>query len=158
MKNLTILSSIFILFMSCNCQKKAIEQNSLTENKTMSIQELPIIEYVANTRGFYQKTTFEKNTMYISKNRNETEKGEVNAISDLELSELIDLYSKIDIENLPNFKDPTQARFYDGAAIANLKITVGDKVYESTAFDHGKPPVEIEKFVNKIVALGTKEE
>jgi hypothetical protein len=155
MKKISLLVTTIMVIVSCNCQKKAVEQDpskALNNN-----QSLPVIEYVANTRGFYQKTTIENNAMYISKNRNETSKGEAHSISDIDIAELIDLYSKIDVENLPNFKDPTQARFYDGAAIANLKITLGDKVYESTAFDHGKPPVEIEKFVNKIVALGTKE-
>lgn len=156
MKKTLLLFTIITMIVSCNCQKKKVYQN--TTKSVNKIQNLPLMEYVANTRGFYQKTTFENNTLYISKIRNEKEKGDAFTISELDLSELIDLYNKIDVENLANFKDPTQTRFYDGAAMANLKITVGDTTYQSTTFDHGKPPLEIEKLVNKIVALGTKDE
>jgi hypothetical protein len=33
--------------------------------------------------------------------------------------------------------------FYDGAPIANFKITFKDKTYETPSFDHGFPPKEI---------------
>ena len=60
------------------------------------------------------------------------------------------------MEKVPTLKDPTQKRFYDGAAIANLKIRYKNKDYQTSDFDHGFPPVEIEKVVNKIVAMGQK--
>ncbi len=138
--------------MSCNCQKKASEQNSLKE---ISSQVFPIIEYNANSRGFYQKTTFENNKIYFSKNRDDKSNGEMIKTPNDDLTELMMLYKNIDLEKLSSYKDPTQARFYDGAAIATLKIIVEGKEYETVAFDHGNPPIEIEKFVNKIVALGT---
>jgi hypothetical protein len=62
------------------------------------------------------------------------------------------------LEELPKLKYPTQKRFYDGAAIANLKIRYQDKDYETVDFDHGFPPAEIEKIVNKIVSLAKTEE
>jgi tripartite-type tricarboxylate transporter receptor subunit TctC len=43
--------------------------------------------------------------------------------------------------------------FADGAAIANLKITKQGKTFESQSFDHGYPPVEIEKVVNKMLSF-----
>jgi hypothetical protein len=67
-------------------------------------------------------------------------------------------FEKIDLEKLPTLKDPTQKRFYDGAAIANLKIRYHDKNYETTDFDHEFPPAEIEKLVNKIVSLAKEKE
>ena len=60
----------------------------------------------------------------------------------------------VKLDSLATFKDPTQKRFYDGAAIANLKVTYKEKEYQSLDFDHGAPPVEIEKIVTKIVLLG----
>ena len=80
------------------------------------------------------------------------------AISDADWKELIAEFQKINLDEIPNLKDPTQRRFYDGAAIANLKIRYQDKNYETVAFDHGTPPSAIEKFVNKIVSLAKKEE
>jgi len=61
------------------------------------------------------------------------------------------------LDSLSTFKDPTQKRFYDGAPIANMKVTYKDKEYQALDFDHGFPPIEIEKLVNKIVLLGKKE-
>ena len=66
---------------------------------------------------------------------------------------MVKYFQKINLEEIPNLKDPTQKRFYDGAAIADLKIRFEDKNYETTQFDHGFPPKEIEEFVNKIVSL-----
>jgi hypothetical protein len=62
------------------------------------------------------------------------------------------------LEAFPTLKDPTQKRFYDGAAIADLKVRYQDKNYETVNFDHGFPPAEIENLVNKIVALADEKE
>jgi hypothetical protein len=45
---------------------------------------------------------------------------------------------------LKDLKIPTEKRFYDGAAIANLKI-IYKGVNETPSFDHGSPPYEIKK-------------
>jgi hypothetical protein len=58
---------------------------------------------------------------------------------------------------LASYKDPTQKRFYDGAAMADVKIKHKDKEYQTVTFDHGFPPVEIEKLVNKITSLSKDE-
>jgi hypothetical protein len=71
---------------------------------------------------------------------------------------LIALFEKTNLEAFPDLKDPTQKRFYDGAAIAGLKVRYQDKNYETKNFDHGNPPVEIENLVNKIVALADEKE
>jgi hypothetical protein len=47
---------------------------------------------------------------------------------------------------------PSEKRFHDGAAIANLKVTYKGKTYETTDF-HGFPPKEIQQFVAKINLL-----
>ena len=71
---------------------------------------------------------------------------------------MVTAFGKINLEEIPKLKDPTQKRFYDGAAIANLKIRYQDQYFETTDFDHGFPPKEIEKLVNKIVALAKEKE
>jgi hypothetical protein len=53
-------------------------------------------------------------------------------------------------------KAPSEKRFHDGAAMANLKIVHKEKTYQSKTFDHGTPPKEIEKLVKKINALAEK--
>ena len=115
------------------------------------------IEYIANTRGFYQKISIQNQEVSISRSRNEQGKGETTKISDADWKELVTAFETIQLDSLSTYKDPTQKRFYDGAAIANLKITYKDKSYETTSFDHGFPPKEIKKLVDKINTFAKKE-
>lgn len=116
-----------------------------------------VIEYQANTRGFYQKITIKNQTITVSKDRDGKEKPMPKKISDANWKELVECFKKVALDSLPKYKDPTQKRFYDGAAIADLKITYKDKTYESKSFDHGYPPKEIKKFVDKINSFVKKE-
>jgi hypothetical protein len=59
----------------------------------------------------------------------------------------------LDLDLLSQLKAPTEKRLFDGAAIANLKITKQGKTFESQSFDHGYPPAEIEKVVNKMLSF-----
>jgi hypothetical protein len=115
------------------------------------------IQYVANTRGFYQKITIKNQMVSISRDRNEKGNGASSKISDKDWKELVGYFETVDLDSIPTLKDPTQKRFYDGAAIANLIITYKEKEYETVAFDHGFPPAEIEKLVTKIVSFGKTE-
>lgn len=112
-----------------------------------------VVEYTATTRGFFQKVTVKNQEVFVTKDRNSDEIGKATKISDADWKELINDFKDINLEQIPNLKSPTEKRFYDGAAIANLNITFNDKIYKSQSFDHGFPPAEIEKLVNKINAL-----
>jgi hypothetical protein len=115
------------------------------------------IVYTANTRGFYQKITIQNQEISVSKERDSSDKGVTSKISDADWKELVGYFEKIELDSLSTYKDPTQKRVYDGAAIAELIINYQEKEYQTKNFDHGYPPVEIEKFVNKLVSL-VKEE
>ena len=115
-----------------------------------------VIEYTANTRGFYQKITVKNQMVTVSKDRDENDKSVPTKISDADWKELVQSFKTMELDSLSRLKAPTEKRFYDGAAIANLKITYKDKIYETTSFDHGFPPKEINKFVNKINSFAKK--
>ncbi|WP_367772662.1 hypothetical protein AB3G33_03615 [Flavobacterium sp. WC2421] len=135
-----ILSLLFLtLFLGKGCEG----------DKKQDI-ETAVIEYVANTRGFYQKITIEKQMVFISNDRSGKEKTEPTKISDADWKELIDLFQDVNLDEIKDLKSPTEKRLYDGAAIANIKITYKGISYESPSFDHGFPPFEIKKLVNKI--------
>ena len=144
MKILSLLFLTIFLGKGCEAQQK---QNIDTA----------VIEYVANSRGFYQKITVKNQVVTVSQDR----KGIVTAvptkISDADWKELVANFKTIALDSLVKLKATTEKRFYDGAAIANLKITYKDSIYETTGFDHGFPPKEIEKFVNKITSFAKKE-
>lgn len=142
------ISLIFLtLFLSKSCSNEA--QNDIANS---------VIQYTADTRGFHLKIIIINQKATISQGRGTDNPSEEVAISDADWKELVSEFQKVNLEEVPNLKDPTQKRFYDGAAIANLKIRYQDKNYETVAFDHGFPPAAIEKLVNKIVSLAIEKE
>jgi hypothetical protein len=145
MKAITIILLSVFLVKSCSNQA----QNDIA-NTTL--------QYTASTRGFFQKIIIINQKATVFRDRNSEKFPEEITISDKDWKEIIGYFEKIDLEKLPTLKDPTQKRFYDGAAIANLKIRYQDKNYETTDFDHEFPPAEIEKLANKIVSLAKQKE
>ena len=117
------------------------------------------VEYTATTRGFNLKIVVQDQKAWISNDRTRSGvKPEPVKISDQDWKELLTEFQELDLDEIPNLKWPSERRFYDGAAIGGLKIVYKDKTYESQSFDHGYPPVEIERFVNKIVSLAKNED
>ena len=115
--------------------------------------ESAVIEYSANTRGFYQKIVIQNQMITVSRERKNADNPKGEKISDADWKILIADFQEINLEELPNLKAPSEKRFYDGAAIGELKITYKGTTYQTSGFDHGTPPVEIERFVNKILSL-----
>jgi hypothetical protein len=138
----TIIMIILTIFLGKSCSKE-------TKNDLVNTT----IEYSANTRGFYQKITIQNQEVSISRSRNEEGKGETTKISDADWKELASAFETIQLDSLSTYKDPSKKRLYDGAAIAILKVNFKEKEYESLSFDHGNPPIEIEKIVTKIVSF-----
>ena len=128
------------------------------DNATAQDMQNTVIEYTANTRGFYQNITIKDQLVSVSKDRNNNDKAISTKISDADWAALINDFKELKLGTLKDLKAPTEKRFYDGAAIANLKITYKDKSYETTSFDHGFPPKEIKKLVDKINTFAKKEQ
>jgi hypothetical protein len=115
--------------------------------------KMAVVTYTANTRGFYQRITIQDQNILVSKERGD-QTVTTSKISDADWKTLVTEFSKIKLDDLPNLKAPTEKRFYDGAAIGDLKVAYkGQTTYESSAFDHGTPPAEIAGLVNKMVSL-----
>lgn len=143
MKIITLL--FFTIFLGRNC-----------ENHTTQQIELGIIEYHASTRGFDEKIIIQEKQIKVTTTKRGVESFKKNTINDKDWQKLISILKSIDIDAIPKFKDPTQKRFYDGAAIANLKITLKEKTYESCNFDHGNPPQELKELVEQIILFSEK--
>ena len=144
MKLISLLFLTIFLGKGCNA-----EQNQDIESA--------VIEYTANTRGFYQKITVQNQKFTVSKSRDGKDSPAEQKVSSSDWKKIIDAFQEVDLESIPTLKAPTEKRFYDGAAIADLKITYQGKSYKTQPFDHGNPPVEIEKLVNKITVLALPE-
>ena len=97
MKVFSILVSILITCVSCNCKKKVTESANAVDNQAQSEMQL---EYTANTRGFYQKITIQNQQLYVSKDRNSDEKGAVSKISDSDWNALMGYFETINLAQL----------------------------------------------------------
>jgi hypothetical protein len=138
MKKAIVLLFTILFFAGCAGQKKVVDS---------SIK----VEYKAYSRGFYQSIRVENQMVFVSKNREE--KPVAFKLSAAEWNSVILVVNELNLETLSQMKAPTEKRLFDGAAIANLKITKQGKTYESQSFDHGYPPAETEKIVNKMLSF-----
>lgn len=117
--------------------------NQLSENTTF--------EYSAISRGIYNKIVITSQSISVQKDHESdpiAKKCEEN-----DWSKLGDAFSTIDLKQMPELKAPTEARFFDGAATAQLIIIFEDQTYISQGFDHGTPPQPIEALVKEILSL-----
>jgi hypothetical protein len=145
MRIVSLLSVLLFVLGSCNSLKNGV--GTSVEMKDIEIQ------YEANTRGFYNKLILKNATISSTNDRDGKENPIVQKVSEVDWNALIQELNKVDLENLSNLKAPTEKRFYDGAAIANLKITYKGKIYQSSDFDHGFPPMQIKRVVEMINLL-----
>lgn len=137
-----ITAFFLLLFLGTGC-------DSITAQDMKTV----VIEYTAFSRGFYEKITVKNQTVTISKKRNEEDGVICKKISISDWDELLSYFKEIHLDDIAALKAPTQKRLYDGAAIANIKITFTEKNYETANFDHGFPPREIKQLVNKITSF-----
>ena len=150
MRIVSLLSVLLFVLGSCNSQKNGV--GTSFEMKDIEIQ------YEANTRGFYNKLVLKNATISSTNDRDGKENPIVQNVSEVDWNALIQELNKVDLENLPNLKAPTEKRFYDGAAIANLKIIYKGNTYQTTDFDHGFPPMQIKRVVEIVNLLFKPEE
>ena len=136
MRILSLLLVVMVIGTGCSSQKKT----DMTST---------VIEYSAMSRGYFKKIVVQNQSVSVTNARDA--QAVENKIDEAKWKEIVAEFEKINLESNTTLKAPTEKRFYDGAAIGNLKITQNQKTYESQAFDNGFPPNEIEKLVNLLV-------
>jgi hypothetical protein len=137
----TIFTIFLTLFLAKSCSNEEFDN--------------AIVDYEANSRGFYKKIKIEDKKLYVM-NERKGKSTEV-SLSKKEWNELVEAFKEINLEGMDNLKAPTDKRLYDGAAHANISITLKGKTYTTEGFDHGYPPIEIENLINKLIFLTIKE-
>jgi len=158
MKTYTIIL-ITIFLNACGATKNI--QTDLAENSTKTSTmsktnqtENMTFEYTAITRGSYTMVKANKDTITYQLSR--TSKEETKDCTKQNWDTLTNLASNVDITKIDQLEAPSKAHQYDGAAIANLNVTVGDKTYRTQSFDAGNPPKEIAEIVNYLLSLTPK--
>lgn len=133
MRILSLLLLVMVIGTGCSSQKKT-DMTSI------------VIEYSAMSRGYFKKIVVQNQSVSVTNGRDA--QTVENKIDEAKWKQIVAEFEKINLESIPALKAPTEKRFYDGAAIGNLKITHNQKTYETQGFDNGFPPKEIEKLVN----------
>lgn len=141
MRILSLLLLTIFLGTGCSSQKKT----DMTGTQ---------IEYTAMSRGLYKRIVVENQKVSVTNGR-DTE-AIVSEIDNSKWNKIVSEFEKINLDSLSSLKAPTEKRFYDGAAIGNLKIIQNPKTYETKGFDNGFPPKEIEKLVNLLTDFAKK--
>ncbi|MFD0989447.1 hypothetical protein ACFQ1R_05030 [Mariniflexile jejuense] len=137
MKFLVILLSF--LFVDNGCSASKINQDAIS------------IEYMARSRRTFKHISINKKNISIVNKSGDTPS--TKPCSEADWKNILKVLKPIDVENIPNLNAPSENRFFDGAAIANLKIIYEGKTYESQSFDHGNPPKEIAQLVKEILSI-----
>lgn len=167
MKFLFSLVTLFFLTGSCNSQKEAFKKTNESNVKPkqkiiMTDKEKAIgqsydvaVIYKAISRGFTKYFYISKAKIVLSEDRSLQKMNEYSCESKdwKEIEELLDVVDKKTFQSL---KAPTDKRLFDGAAHTTLSIKQGDVVYMTPGFDDDSPPKEIEKLVNKVLAIVEK--
>ena len=140
MKAITLILLMVVFGKSCNDESKQDIKSA-------------VIEYTANSRGFFGKIVVKDGKAFVYREREKTAEPKTITLSEADEKELIAAFQEIKLDEIAGMKPPTEKRFYDGAAMADLKIIYKEKTYQSQTFDHKYPPAGIEKLVNKLVSL-----
>ena len=143
-----LFSLILLFFVGCKPTKTGVNNH---QNK-----DIPVINYEANARNFVLNIKVEHQVLFVSRSRDAKDYQEKTTLSEDDWKEIITLTKAVDLAKVKGLKWPTEKRFYDGAAHANITFVFEGKEYPANGFDHGYPPVEIEKLVNKILKLTEK--
>ncbi|GAA3595512.1 hypothetical protein Q4Q39_07515 [Flavivirga amylovorans] len=128
-----------LVFVDNRCSELNIDQEAIS------------FEYSTQSRGQYKNIKINKKTISVVDKRGKTP--QVETCSEAHWKTLLKAVKLIDVENIPNLKAPSENRFFDGAAIARLKIIYNGTTYETQAFDHGNPPKEIKELVKEIRSI-----
>ncbi len=139
---------LFVFFVGCKPTKTNVNNHQNND--------IPVINYEANARNFVLNIKVEHQMLFVSRARDVKDYQEKITLSDADWKEIVALTKAVDLVKVKELKGPTEKRFYDGAAHANITFVFEGIEYPANGFDHGYPPVEIEKLVHKIVKLTEK--
>lgn len=150
MKILFGLLALIIVTKECDSNELKSENNA--SSKTALQDTVSNITYTTQSRGSFEEISISKEGVAISKS-NDSNAKTIYKIGEKDWQELMALVSEVPLEKLSRLEAPTDKRLYDGAAMANLKLSKDGKIVETPTFDHGYPPKAIENLVNKVLSV-----
>jgi hypothetical protein len=147
-KIIPILFLALAMATGCSSAKEKTPQVPLQQQ-----DENILFEYTAITRGAYNKIVVSSYDIITLKDRDKKDVVS-NKITPEQWKALAGAYKNIkNVAGINELEVPSQKHQFDGAKAAILTITVGEKFYQSSTFDHGNPPSEIKPLVDEIIEL-----
>lgn len=140
MKTYTIFLLLCCLInIKCISQNNSVESknDTITNNENNQIEKIELREF---TRGTNRVFIYKKDSLITNLNG-------VNSQSEISKSYWENIIREINLLNLSKiftYESPTTKRFSDGALSSIITITSGDTTYDSSSFDAGIPPKELE--------------
>jgi len=126
-------------------------KKKLLLSASKEIEKTSSIEYSASSRGTYIQIIINKKAISTVSKRDGKPLRKKCSTDDWE--RIINALKPIEIKNISELEPPSKDFQFDGAAIAQIKITHDNKAYETQPFDHGNPPKEIAELVKEILSI-----
>lgn len=138
-----------IPFVLCNINYTSQQKGSsdtITSNGVQKKSKIQKIEITEQTRGTNRIITFIPSTRNTSVNGNVS----VDVLSAAAWESIVKQAEQIDLDQIASFRSSSEGRFGDRAFASTILITADGKVYESSTFDSGVPPKELESLYKEL--------
>ncbi|WP_131401749.1 hypothetical protein [Chryseobacterium sp. JM1] len=144
-KLLIALIPLVLSNMNCTSQQKG-SSDTITSNGVQKKSRIQKIEITEQTRGTNRIITFTPGSRSTSVNGNVS----ADVLSASAWESIVKQAELIDLDKIASLKSPSEGRFGDRAFASTLLITADDKIYESSTFDSGAPPKELESLYGEL--------
>lgn len=114
-----------------------------------------VIKYNIGTRGYNREWTYDGKAIQVKQSRPEQKENTI-TISEKDQKSIYKLLEGLDLEKLETLEAPSTKHQFDGAKVANLSFTIGDRTYSVPPFDHGNPNSYIKNLVEKLDQLSSE--
>ncbi|WP_172280738.1 hypothetical protein [Chryseobacterium sp. LAM-KRS1] len=139
MKNIIILllSITTTIIGSCHSQKSTENKHVIKNNQKNDLEKIELTE---QTRGTDRKITFTSDSIVTYLNG----ESKITKSNDTQWTSIVKQTSSLNLDKLPSYTAPTTGRFSDSALSSVIIVTYKGKIYQSSGFDAGAPPKELE--------------
>lgn len=141
--HLILLISLGLANITCTSQQKT-EKNENNLTNFQKTQKIDKIELKEQTRGTNRIITFDSGSIITSLNENITK----SELSSADWENIVKQANLIDLSKISTYESPTTGRFSDRALASTIIITSNGSTYQSSTFDAGIPPKELEGLYN----------
>ncbi|SFN23164.1 hypothetical protein SAMN05421594_1679 [Chryseobacterium oleae] len=142
---LIALIPLILTNTNCTSQQKG-DSGAVVSNGVQKKSKIEKIEITEQTRGTNRLISFAPGSKTTSVNGTVSE----DVLSAAAWESIVKQAELIDLDKIASLKSPSEGRFGDRAFASTILITSGGKTYESSTFDSGVPPKELESLYREL--------